>query len=428
MSSFGQFGAGGPFGDLMRDLARLFNSPGPVNWEVAGQFAQWTASGGQPEANVEPLARVRLEELLRIAELHIGEASGLPGGSVLSVGCVTPTEWARRTLEAWKPLLERLASAASRSMTLPPGEGPAGIPPGDLGGLLGSLGGLLGPSATAPPGGDVADGADSDPMAAMLGNLPRLLGPLLFGMQSGAMVGDLARRALGQYDLPMPRPASSELLVVAPAIDHFAGEWSLPADDVRLWVCLREVAHHTVLGRAHVRERIERLVGDYVDAFEPDAGFLEERLSGLDPSDLGSLQSALGDPASLLAEMRNDTQRRLQVPLNSLLSVVTGWVDHVMERAGRRLIDTYGPLTEALHRRRLEDHSGARAVAQMFGVELDAGSVERGQRFVAGVVERAGEDALTRLWRSPADLPTPPEVDAPGLWLARIDLELPGAQ
>ncbi len=419
MSFSGPSGAGGPFGDLMRDLARLFSSPGPVNWDVAGQFAQWAASGGDPEPNVDPLARVRMEELLHVAELHVGEASGFPGSSLLSLVCVTPTEWAARTLEAWKPLLERLASAAARSMTSP-GQGMAGIPPGDLGGLLGAFGGLLGPGDAESP----EPGAD--PMSAMLGNLPRLLGPVLFGMQSGSMVGELGRRALGQYDLPMPRPPGSELLVVPPAIDGFAAEWSLPADDVRLWVCLREVAHHTVLGRSHVRERVEKLVGDYVDAFSPEAGFLEERLSGLDPSDFGSLQAALGDPASLLAEMRNDTQRRLQVPLNSLLSVVTGWVDHVMERAGRRLIDSYGPLTEALHRRRLEDHSGARAVAQMFGVELDMASVERGQRFVSGVVERAGEDALGRLWRSPADLPTPPEVDAPGLWLARIELQLPG--
>jgi uncharacterized protein (DUF2342 family) len=38
------------------------------------------------------------------------------------------------------------------------------------------------------------------------------------------------------------------------------------------------------------------------------------------------------------------------------------------------------------------------------------------------VVERAGEDALPRLWANEDDLPTPAEVDAPGLWLARIGL------
>jgi uncharacterized protein (DUF2342 family) len=41
---------------------------------------------------------------------------------------------------------------------------------------------------------------------------------------------------------------------------------------------------------------------------------------------------------------------------------------------------------------------------------------------VAGVLERAGTEGLRRLWTDEAHLPTPPEVDAPGLWLARIDL------
>jgi uncharacterized protein (DUF2342 family) len=38
------------------------------------------------------------------------------------------------------------------------------------------------------------------------------------------------------------------------------------------------------------------------------------------------------------------------------------------------------------------------------------------------VFERAGEDGVARLWHSAKDLPTPAELDAPGLWLARIDL------
>ena len=40
------------------------------------------------------------------------------------------------------------------------------------------------------------------------------------------------------------------------------------------------------------------------------------------------------------------------------------------------------------------------------------------------MVERAGADGLARLWVDEQDLPTPAEVDAPGLWLARIDLPL----
>src|ERR1700737_2928146 len=121
MSEPGPFGAGGPLEDLLRNLARLLTSQGPVNWEIARQLAQWTASEGEPEDNPDPIARVRLEELLRVADLHVTDTTGLatpaPGG-ILTARAVTRSEWALKTLEAWQPLLERLASSLSR--TSPP--------------------------------------------------------------------------------------------------------------------------------------------------------------------------------------------------------------------------------------------------------------------------------------------------------------------
>jgi putative hydrolase len=392
MSDLGPFGSGGPFEDIMRNLVRMFSTQGPVNWEIARQFAQWSATGGTPEANVDPLARVRLEELLRVAELHVGEATGLTVSSRGALGArtVTPGEWALRSLDAWKPLLETLAKSLAEKLPDTPG----------------------------------AESGD-DPMAQVFGQLPQMLGPFLFGMQAGSMVGSLGQRSMGQYDLPMPRPPSDELLFVPATIDGFAREWSLEVDDVRMWICLREVTHHAVLGRPHVRRRLDELIASYVAAFEPDPRVVEDRLAGLDPTDMSAMQSIFSDPSALLGEMQSDTQRRLQVPLRALLAAVSGYVDHIMDQVGRRLIGSFAPLTEALHRRRLEDNSGTRLLGQLFGVELDEPAYERGQAFVRGVVERAGEGALSRLWRSAQELPTPAEVDAPGLWLARIDLDLP---
>ncbi len=43
-------------------------------------------------------------------------------------------------------------------------------------------------------------------------------------------------------------------------------------------------------------------------------------------------------------------------------------------------------------------------------------------RSSSGVIDRAGEEGLTQLWTSADHLPTPSEVDAPGLWLERISL------
>jgi putative hydrolase len=400
MSDLGPFGSGGPFEDIMRNLARMFATQGPVNWEIARQFAQWSATGGTPESNVDPLARVRLEELLRVAEMHVAEATGYTVSARGALGAltVTPGDWALRTLEAWKPLLETLAKALGD--TLPDGGGP-------------------GAGSASDP---TTDAATLDPMAQVFGQLPQMVGPFLFGMQAGSMVGALGQRAMGTYDLPMPRPPSDDLLLVPATIDTFAEEWSLGREDVRMWICLREATNHTVLGRPHVRRRLDEMIAAYVGAFEPDPRVVEDRLAGLDPTDMSAMQSAFSDPTALLGEMQNDAQRRLQVPLRAMLAAVSGYVDHIMETVGHRLITGYGPLTEALHRRRLEESSGARVLGQLFGVDLDAATYERGQAFVRGVVERAGEPGLARLWHSVEELPTPAEVDAPGLWLARIDL------
>lgn len=399
--------AGGPFGDLMRNLARLFTTQGPVNWEIARQMALWSATGGQPEGNVDPVARVRMEELIRVAELHVAEATGLAVSSsgLLAVRAVTPSGWALRSLEAWKPQLEALGTRMNSALAQS-GE------PGDLGDV-GGLGGLGGPAGA---------GGGEDPMAQLFANLPQVLGPFLFGLQAGSMVGQLASRSMGQYDLPVPRPPSDELLVVPAAIDSFASDWSIEADEARMWVCLREAAHHAVLGRPHVRKRLDQLIGAYISAFDPNPSFLEEKLGGLDPTDMSRMQDLLGDPETLLGEMETDEQRRVRASLRCILSAVVGYVDHVMDSVGRRLISSYGPISEALRRRRLEESSGTRILAKLFGVALDEAGCEEGRSFVAGIVERAGEEGLSRLWLSERELPTPAELSAPGLWLARIDL------
>jgi uncharacterized protein (DUF2342 family) len=47
--------------------------------------------------------------------------------------------------------------------------------------------------------------------------------------------------------------------------------------------------------------------------------------------------------------------------------------------------------------------------------------VERAQQFIAGVLERAGDDGVALLLAKQGNLPTPAEIVAPGLWLARLE-------
>jgi putative hydrolase len=436
------FGGGNFFENLLGDLLKMLATQGPVHWELARQVAQGVASGGQPEANVDPLERIRLEELVRIADLHVADATGLSttvSGRVVSIQPVTRAEWAWHTLEAWRPLLDSLARSLSGGPegTAGPGQfpGSGGEPgrldepggpeqegkPGEPGEPGGS--GPPGPGEQRPvPGFDLGPlGPDQDP-TGFLGQLGQVMGPTLLGLQFGAMVGHLAERAMGQYDLPIPRGESDQLMMVPASIAAFADDWSLPLDDVRLWVCLSEVTHHAILGRPHVRARLQELLEGYVSGFQHDPSALEDRLSDIDPTNPNSLQQALGDPTALLGELQTPAQRQLLSQLEAVTATIEGYVDHVMDTVGHRLVTSYGSLTEALRRRRVERGEADRFVERLFGLELGQAQFDRGAAFVKGVLERGGDQALAQLWTSARHLPTPPEVDAPGLWLERISI------
>lgn len=381
---------------IFGDIARMFQNQGPVNWDVARQLGGFMAADGKPEANVDPLERIRLGELARVAELHVAEATGFATsvtGRALTIRPTTRGEWAAATLEAYKPLFERLAeSLGSRVMTDP------------------ALGGDDDPE-------------EGSPMSeALLGNILSVMAPVILGMQLGHMVGHLARRSFGQYDLPIPRPPSDELLVVPVNLDEFAADWSLPADDLRLWVCLDSATHHAVLGRAHVRARLEELLYEYAGGFAPDPNTLSDRLSDIDPTDQRSWEQVFGDPESLLGSIESPEQRRLKPQLDALTAAIEGYVDSIMDDVGARLIGSYRSISEAVRRRRVEANKGDRLVGGLFGLELSQKLFDRGSDFVRGIADRTGDEGVVRLWESRRTLPTPPEVAAPGLWWERIHL------
>jgi len=382
-----------PFGGLpfFGDLGKLFNHGGPIAWDVARQFAYQIATEGEAEPNVDPLDRIKLNELARVAELRVADITSLGAGfpdQAVSITATTRSEWASKTLDAYQPLLERLA-------------------------------------------GRLAKGTEStdvtEPEMQMLDGLMRAMNPMMMAMSAGSIAGHLATKAFGNYELPIPRP-NAQLLVVIANVDLFASEWSLPRDDVWLWVCINELATQSVMNVTHVRNEFDRLLNGYVDGFETSPQGLENRFMDLDigsgdPAELqAKLQNALSDPENLLGAVRSDAQGALIPDLNALLCVVVGYVDYVVEKVSRQLLESYESLSEVAKRRRFSASPGDRFVEKLLGVEVTPELLTRGTEFISGVIDRAGESALSRLWTESDALPTPNELDAPGLWLARIDL------
>jgi len=399
------FGAGdpnNPMGRLLGDLMKVL-SPGPGSggdgdtwFEAARTLAHGVATDGGPEENADPLVRMAFEELGRVAELHVTNATGISlssGGSQLSFDTVGPGQWSFLALEAYRPTLQLMVEAQQQAAAAAPS------PSTDLSDLDDPTGGLGG----------------------FLSQFALTLGPVLLGMQFGSAAGHLARRAFGQYALPLPWPESNTLVLVPANVAQFAEDWSLPLQEVQLWVCVRELTMHAVVTRPGVRAALLRLLGDAAaHAAASQRSFVDQLGDGL--GDPNMLENVLQDPESLLADLVSPEQRNISNALTALTTAIGAYVDHVTTGIAASLTSSSAALNEAWYRYRVEDAKGEQAFTGLFGLDVGQAEVDRGAAFISGVVERAGEDALARLWADELDLPTPAEVDAPGLWLARIGL------
>jgi len=367
-------------------------------------MAMAVASEGTSEPNVEPVVRMEYESLVRVAELNVADRTGLTvsRSGTLGVRPVTRAGWASASVDAYRPYLARMTE----------------IPDDPVAGLS-----TFGPGGIEVASSDPED-PTTDPSAGWLSDLVAAMAPLMASVTTGTMVGRLATRNLGSYDLPIPREGD-EILVVAPNVAAFADDWSLPAEDLRLWICLHEVAHHAVLGVPHLRAVLVDLLSRHAGAFRNDSSELQERLGDVDlsggPEALARLHEVL-DPEMVLGAVRSPEQEALLPRLEALVALVIGYVDHVMDDVGGTLIGSYRQVTEAVRRRRVGTGEADRFVERILGLDLTQEQVDRGTAFVDGVVDRNGADGLARLWSDKRHLPTPAEVDAPGLWLARIDL------
>jgi len=377
-----------PFANLpmFAEISRALAGQGPLNWDAARQFALLGATGGRPEVNVDPAVRLAHVDLARLVWFHVADVLGRED-DVPAFDVVTRSEWARGTLDAYRHLFTEMATALG----------------------------------TPPPDDEAAAG---DPMAAMMAGLSKMMAPAMLGMGVGSMVGRLASRAFGTHDLPIPRRPAT-IALVPDNVDAFAAEWEIPTDEMRLWVLAHELAGHVLLSAPPIDEALSTLVRQHVGGFRPDPGAVADRLGSID-SEVGdpmaALQQALGDPEVLLGAVTSTEQQALRPRLDALVAVVVGATDWVVDAVAVRLVGGNAlRIAEAVRRRRVETSASDTFIEQLLGIRLGDGQVARGKSFVQGVVDRAGERGLDPLLTRADAVPTPNEVDAPGLWLARLE-------
>ncbi len=384
-----------PLGDPefnLNDLAKLLSSLGGLGtpgggdpWASAAQAAAQIANEGNSERNVDPLDRLAIEDLASVADLHVRQQPGVELSPHTKINVVTKGEWATKSLGAYKPFFTRFGEAlgsANQEMLDP-----------------------------------------SDPMSAMFGQLIGGLGPMLVSASAGSMIGHLGITSMGQYDLPVPRPDDT-VLVVSSTIAHNASEWGIPVDELRLWVLIHELAAHSVLRIPHVARRLDSLLIDFAAAFRPDPAAMEAEFGDIsDLSQLASLSQKLNDPDMILSLMRSPAHDLLVPQLDALVAAVLGFVAETVANACTNLLPRHAEIQALVHQQMIDSTPADRFMERLLGLNITEATFARGHAFIAGITERAGDEGLRRLWADELDLPTSAEVNAPGLWLARIGLD-----
>jgi coenzyme F420 biosynthesis associated uncharacterized protein len=267
-------------------------------------------------------------------------------------------------------------------------------------------------------------GGNRSVVAAMWGGLNRTV----VSAELGLLLGYLARRVLGQYDLALlgREPVSAgKLYFVEPnikAVEHALG---LPRDQFRMWLALHETTHAFEF-EAHpwLRLYFNDLLESYFEFLRQDAEQLKNGLRGLKVF-VDRARSRDGQAESWIEALMTPDQRDLFAKMQATMCIVEGYSNHVMNAVGKQLLPEYEAIARKFEKRQRQRTFAEQLFARITGLDIKMEQYRLGQRFIDTIVERRGHDVARRVWDGPEWLPTLEEIKEPDRWLAHVADRLP---
>jgi putative hydrolase len=362
-------------GAMLHQLGDLMSGEtGPVNWQVARQSAMAVIGADSGTTGAEA---AEVADAIRLADLWLDPVTTLPSG-VTSTEAWSRRRWLEATRESWSELVEPVAAQVSAAM------------------------------GQAIP-------EEMRAMAAPLIGVMTQVGGLVFGGQVGQALGTLATEVVAATDIGLPLGPAGVAALLPESVRAFGEGLSVPADQVRLFVALREAAHQRLF--VHVpwlRSHLFSAVRSYAEGISIDASRLEDLVGTVDPSDPESLQRALGE--GLFEPTNSPTQQAALERLETALALVEGWVDVTTAAAASTSLPSFGALQETMRRRRATGGPAERTFATLVGLELRPRRARDAATMWQELENRRGADGRDAIWSHPDRLPTATDLDDPQGW------------
>ena len=254
---------------------------------------------------------------------------------------------------------------------------------------------------------------------ALMGDLNQTL---LSG-QVGVLLGYLARRVLGQYDLSLlgKEPVTAgRLYFVEPNISTVQNELGLDPDDFRLWIALHETTHaYEFEAYPWVREYFNSMLEEYFGYLSNDLTSVASGMGGL-KSIIDRARSNVNNGDSWIEVVMSAEQRVLFSKLQALMSIIEGYSNYIMNAVGERLLPTYADIKERVEQRATRRSSVEKLFVRITGLALKMEQYRLGESFIDAVVAEHGIAIANRVWEGPEMLPTLDELRNPKSWVERI--------
>jgi putative hydrolase len=404
MGPLGPMGDPQQFADALRQFADLMSwQGGPVNWDLAKNIARQTVAQ-KGDASVLEIDRSKVVEALRLADLWLEDATEFPSG-IRTAQAWSRSEWVEATLPVWSKLCDPIAARAVDAMSGLLGDDPAelgaDIPP-EMRAMIGGLGGLGG-----------------------LGEMMRRIGGMMVGGQTGAAVGALAEEVVSSTDVGLPLGPQGTAALLPAGVAAFGSGLSVDADEIRLFLALREAAHHRLFGHVPwLRARLLGAVEDYARGITVDAAALRDAMPQIDPSNPEALNEALSG-AALFQPEDTPEQKAALARLETVLALVEGWVATVVATAANDRLPQAEALAEAIRRRRATGGPAERTFATLVGLELRPRRLREAAAIWQGLTTERGITGRDAIWAHPDLLPTADDFDDPdGFVQGRPELDI----
>ncbi len=275
-----------------------------------------------------------------------------------------------------------------------------------------------------------------DPVLAKTG---KSLGPLkpalelgvglVVSTEVGVVLGYLAQRVLGQYELVLLDEAVEDrpprLLFVLPNLGQAVQAFGAEEKEFMTWVALHEVTHAVQFaGVPWLHRHMAGLVRELLKSAELriDAPRKLRLPSG---EEVRRILAALRE-GDLISIVTSHAERETLDRVQATMAVIEGHAEHVMDAVAPDLLPSLPKLREALDRRRRSQSVLNRLVAKLLGLDLKLRQYEQGKYFCDAIVRERGPAALHHVFSSPDALPTLEELRTPAAWMARAlpqDLE-----